>query len=106
MTYPADRAIHVLNNLWTEGLISSSLFCFVCFFFFPTSASRPHHRFPEKRTSGGPMYLEKRQGEERRWQQAAEYINSKRTDGKLWFLEIYVSSYCLTLIKHQVKTLL
>ena len=49
------------------------------------------------------MYLEKRQGEERRWQQAVGYINSKRTDGKLWFLEISISSNCSSLIKHQMN---
>ena len=33
MTYPADRAIHVLNDLWTGGSISSCcLLCFVLFF--------------------------------------------------------------------------
>ena len=52
------------------------------------------------------MNLEKRQGEERRWQQGAGYINSKRTDGKLWFLETSISSNCSSLIKHQMKTLL
>ena len=53
-------------------------------------------------TSGGPMYLEKRQEEGRRWQQAAGYINSKRTGGKLWLLEISSSSNGSSLIKHQI----